>query len=255
MQEQQTVLITGASSGLGEGMAKEFASKGYHLCLCARRIERLEALKSEIEQAYPKVNVYIAALDVNQHDDVFDVFERFKSEAGSIDKIVVNAGMGKGASLGTGYFAANRATAETNFVAALAQCEAAMGIFRAQERGHLVTIASMSALRGMPRAMTVYAATKAGLASMSEGIRADLLKTYGKNSPIKVTTLFPGYIRSEINEKVKNTPFMIGTEEGCRKLVKAIEKAPVKAYVPGWPWRIIGFLMKRLPLSWVLKLT
>jgi len=255
MQKQQTVLITGASSGLGEGMAREFASKGYHLCLCARRIERLETLKNEIEHAYPKVNVRIAVLDVNQHDDVFEVFERFKSEAGSIDKIVVNAGMGKGASIGTGYFAANRATAETNFVAALAQCEAAMSIFRAQAHGHLVTIASMSALRGMPRAMTVYAATKAGLASMSEGIRADLLKTYGKNSPIKVTTLFPGYIRSEINEKVKNTPFMIGTEEGCRKLVKAIEKAPVKAYVPGWPWCVIGFLMKRLPLAWVLKLT
>ena len=226
---------------LARAWQRNLPVKGYHLCLCARRIERLEALKSEIEQAYPKANVYIAALDVNQHDDVFDVFERFKSEAGSIDKIVVNAGMGKGASLGTGYFAANRATAETNFVAALAQCEAAMGIFRAQERGHLITIASMSALRGMPRAMTVYAATKAGLASLSEGIRADLLKTYGKNSPIKVTTLFPGYIRSEINEKVKNTPFMIGTEEGCRKLVKAIEKSPVEAYVPGWPWRIIGF--------------
>lgn len=255
MQKQQTVLITGASSGLGEGMAREFAGKGYHLCLCARRIERLETLKNEIEHAYPKVNVRIAVLDVNQHDDVFEVFERFKSEAGSIDKIVVNAGMGKGASIGTGYFAANRATAETNFVAALAQCEAAMSIFREQAHGHLVTIASMSALRGMPRAMTVYAATKAGLASMSEGIRADLLKTYGKNSPIKVTTLFPGYIRSEINEKVKNTPFMIGTEEGCRKLVKAIEKAPVKAYVPGWPWCVIGFLMKRLPLAWVLKLT
>src|SRR3546814_984947 len=67
--------------------------------------------------------------------------------------------------LGTGYFHANRKTAETNFVAALAQCEAAMEIFRAQNDGHLVVISSMSAMRGMPRNLTTYAATKAGVRS------------------------------------------------------------------------------------------
>src|SRR3546814_20690226 len=76
--------------------------------------------------------------------------------------------------LGTGYFHANRKTAETNFVAALAQCEAAMEIFRAQNDGHLVVISSMSAMRGMPRNLTTYAATKAGVAALAEGIRADL---------------------------------------------------------------------------------
>lgn len=248
---RKTILITGASSGLGEGMAREFAKHGRNLALCARRTERLDALKQELEQTYPDIKVSVKALDVNQHDDVFAVFKAFKEEFGSIDRVIVNAGMGKGASLGTGYFYANVQTAQTNFVAALAQCEAALEIFREQNSGHLVTISSISALRGMPRAMTVYAATKAGLLALTEGIRADLIKS---RSPIKVSAILPGYIRSEINEKVKNTPFMIDTETGCRKLVQAIEKEPVQAYVPSWPWAFIGFLMKRLPLKLVMKL-
>ena len=254
-QQRNTILITGASSGLGQGMAREFAKQGRNLCLCARRVDRLEALKAELEQQNANIQVSIKALDVNQHDDVFSVFNEFKQEFGSIDRFIINAGMGKGAALGTGYFHANKATAETNFVAALAQCEAAMTILREQQQGHLVTISSMSAFRGMPRAMTVYAATKAGLASLTEGIRADLMKTYGSNSPVKVSTIYPGYIRSEINEKVKNTPFMVDTETGCRLLAEAINKEPVKAYVPRWPWALMAFLMKRLPLKWVLKLS
>jgi short-subunit dehydrogenase len=99
--------------------------------------------------------------------------------------------------------------------------------------------------------MTVYAATKAGLSALTEGIRADLIRT---NSAIKTSTICPGFIRSEINEKVKNTPFMVDNETGCKALVKAIEKEPVTAYVPGWPWALIAFLMKRLPLKLVMKL-
>ena len=107
----------------------------------------------------------------------------------------------------------------------------------------------MSAMRGMPRNLTTYAASKAGLAALTEGIRADLMRT-----PIKVSTIYPGYIRSEINEKVKKTPFMIDTETGCRALVKAIEREPATASVPAWPWIVVGFLMRNLPLGMVAKM-
>jgi short-subunit dehydrogenase len=179
------------------------------------------------------------------------VFHGFAQELGGLDRVIVNAGMGKGQPLGTGYFYANRQTAETNFVAALAQCEAALEIFRDQKNGHLVMISSMSAMRGMGRNLTTYAATKAGVAALAEGIRADLMG----RSPIKVTTLYPGYIRSEINEKVKNTPFMVDTETGCRALVKAIEKEVAEACVPAWPWTLMGFLMRNLPLKMVAKMS
>ena len=243
------ILITGASSGLGEGMAREYAGMGRNLALCARRTDRLAALKVELEAAHPHIKVFVRELDVNDHDQVFEVFRAFKNDLGTIDRVIVNAGMGKGASLGTGYFYANKQTALTNFVAALAQCEAALEIFRAQNAGHLVTISSVSAMRGMPRAQTTYAATKAGLAALTEGIRADLL-----DSPIQVSIMYPGYIRSEINAKVKSTPHMVDTETGCRALVKAIEREPVQAFVPGWPWALVARAMKWLPLRWVMKL-
>lgn len=246
---RNNILITGASSGLGAGMAREFARRGRNLALCARRADRLEALRDELLTRHPAIRVSVRPLDVNDHDQVFAVFRAFRDELGTIDRFIVNAGMGKGASLGTGYFHANRQTAMTNFVAALAQCEAALEILRAQNAGHLVTISSVSAIRGLPRALTTYAATKAGLAALTEGIRADLLGT-----PIAVSTMFPGFIRSEMNERVKRTPFIVDTETGVRALVRAIESEKATAFVPAWPWTAIAFLMKRLPLAAVRKL-
>jgi len=246
---RKNILITGASSGLGAGMAREFAKKGRDLALCARRTERLETLQAELLALNPAIRVSIKALDVNDYDRVFTVFREFAEEFGGLDRIIVNAGIGKGKPVGTGYFWANRQTAETNFVAALAQCEAAVEIFRKQQHGHLVMISSMSAMRGMPGNVTTYAATKAGVAALTEGIRADLLRT-----KIKVTTLYPGYIRSEINEKVKNTPFMVDTATGCRALVAAIEKEKAEACVPAWPWSLMGVAMRNLPLKLVARL-
>ncbi|HCE39188.1 MAG: short chain dehydrogenase [Alcanivorax sp.] len=250
MTTRDNILITGASSGLGAGMARLFAAQGRNLALCARRLDRLEALKTELEGINPSITVRIKPLDVNDYDQVFQVFHAFQEEMGRLDRIIVNAGLGKGQPLGTGAFHANRQTAETNFVAALAQCEAAMEIFRAQNDGHLVMMSSMSALRGMRKNINTYAATKAGVASLAEGLRMEML---GK--PIKVSTIYPGYIRSEINEKVEKAPFIVDTETGCKALVAAIEREPAKAFVPSWPWRPLGLAMRVLPLSWVRRMT
>ena len=247
---RQNIVITGASSGLGKGMAIEFAKMGRNLALCARRVERLEELKTQLLTINPSIKVVIEALDVDDHDQVFSVFKNFADELGHIDGVIVNAGMGKGASVGTGYFYANKQTAVTNFVSALAQCEAAMQIFRAQNSGHLVTISSVSAVRGARRAMTVYAATKAALSSLTEGIRIDVL-----NTPIKVTTIHPGFIRSEINEKVKKVPFIVDTDVGCRAMVKAIEKEVANSFVPTWPWALFKYIARIAPLSWLAKLS
>ncbi len=247
---RKNILITGASSGLGREMAIQFARKGRNLALCARRIERLEELKTEIAKQCPDVKVFIKALDVNDHDAVFETFNTFKQEMGELDRVIVNAGMGKGASIGTGYFHANKQTAITNFVSALAQCEAAVAIFREQNHGHLVTISSISAVRGFRRALNVYAATKAAITSLSEGLRIDLART-----PIKVSTIHPGFIRSEINEKVEKVPFMVDTETGCKAIVKAIEKEGANSYVPSWPWSVMQALMRIAPLSALAKMS
>ncbi len=244
----KTILITGASSGIGAGMAREFAKKGYNLAICARRMERLEELKNELTSQY-KVEVSARILDVTNYDQVFEVFKAFKADFGTIDRVIVNAGVGQGRRIGKGNFEINRATVETNFISALAQAEAAVEIFRAQNSGHLVMISSMSAMRGMPKHLTAYGASKAGVAFLAEGIRAELIDT-----PIKVSTIFPGYIRTEINEGAAKLPFEVDEKTGSRLLAEEIEKAPIKAYVPKWPWLPLGFAMKVLPLKWVNKL-
>ncbi len=248
-ESRRTILVTGASSGLGAGMARLFAARGHDLALCARRTDRLGELRDELTTAHAGIRVVVQPLDVTDHDEVFEVFGRVDDELGGLDRVVVNAGMGKGASIGTGHFRANRQTAETNFVAALAQCEAAMEIFRRRNSGHLVVISSVSARRGAKGAMTTYAATKAGVASLAEGIRSDVYDT-----PIKVTTLFPGFIASEMTARASRTPFLVDTEKGCRAMVDAIDKEVAEATVPAWPWRPIGLASRLLPLRVVRRL-
>lgn len=244
-----TILITGASSGLGAEMARQFAALGHDLALCARRTDRLEALQAEIALGHPGVRVEVRALDVTDHDAVFEVFRAFRDDFGHLDRVVVNAGLGKGQPLGTGRFDANRATAETNFIGALAQTEAAAEIFRAQHAGHLVMISSVSAVRGMPRNLTTYAATKAGVAHLAEGFRADMLGT-----PVKVTVLYPGFIVSEMSATSTSTPLVASTESGVRAMVRAIEKEKASARVPEWPWQPLGFALKHLPLPLARRL-
>src|SRR6476469_1646855 len=82
--KRKTILITGASSGLGAEMARQFAELRHDLALCARRIEKLDALKAEITAAHPDRRVEIRTLDVTDDDQVFEVFRDFKKEFGTI---------------------------------------------------------------------------------------------------------------------------------------------------------------------------
>ena len=237
-------LITGASSGLGEGMAREFAARGHELALCARRTDRLDAVAAGLD-----TRVVTAALDVTDHDAVFATFRELRDRLGGLDRVVVNAGLGKGAPIGTGRFDANLATVQTNFVAALAQCEAAMEIFRAAGAGHLVVVSSVAEVRGLKGAQTAYAAPKAGLAHLAEGIRADVAGT-----GIDVTTVAPGFIHTDLNAGM-TMPFGVDAATGSRALAAAIERRPAHAYVPGWPWGLIAPVMSVLPLPILRRIT
>ncbi len=248
----KTILITGASSGLGEGMARLFAKLGYNLAICARRAERLESLQAELMAQYPDICIEYRVLDVSDYDSIFAVFDAFFADFGHIDRVVVNAGIGDSRRIGKGRFDTNRRTVEINFISALAQCESAMAIFRAQNSGHLVVISSMSAMRGLPKHLTAYGASKAGLAHLAEGIRADMLLT---KLPIQVSTIYPGYIRTEINTNAKPLPFEVDADTGTKAIVAAIEAGVEEACVPSLPWSIVGQAMKHLPLQIVNKVS
>lgn len=236
---REKIIITGASSGLGEGMAREFARRGRSLGLAARRLDRLEALASELEPSAQKVAV--AQLDVTDLDAVPLAFEQLTAEMGGLDRVIVNAGLGKGARIGTGKAAENLATVQTNLVGALAQIEAAMEIFRRQNSGHLVLVSSMSAVRGLPKAQAAYSASKAGLSALGQGLQAELA-----GSPIAVSVLLPGYIETDINRGVK-TSMLTDTETGVAAMVAAIESERTRVAVPSWPWTPISWALRYLP--------
>lgn len=252
---RRTTWITGASSGLGAGTARELAARGGSLALAARRTDRLEALAAELRDAHPGIEVRTYTLDVDDHDAVAETFRRATVDLGGIDRVVVNAGLGKGARIGTGRFDVNRATLTTNLVSALAQVEVAMEHFYERGSGHLVLVSSMSAMRGMPGTMTAYAASKAGLAMIGEGLRSDLLRGPGRRGDLAVTTLFPGYVESEMNDRTEQSSrLLVDTATGCRAMVDAIDKEVAEAEVPAWPWKPIGFVLRHAPLPVVRRL-
>ena len=246
---RQNILITGASSGLGEGMARQFAARGRNLALCARRIERLDELAAELRAGYPGITVATRALDVTDHARVFEVFEEFRAELGRLDRVIVNAGLGKGQPVGKGRFDANRQTLETNLVGAVAQIEAAAGVFREQKDGHLAVISSFMALRGFPGNLTAYSASKAGISAFADGARLELGRL-----GITVTDVRPGYIDSEMTARsTKRNPLMVSAEAGAQALVKAIEAEPKRAYVPSWPWVPLSVAVRLAPSGLLRK--
>jgi short-subunit dehydrogenase len=239
---RQKILITGASAGLGSGMARSFAAKGRDLALCARRTDRLDELKVELSQRYPTINIAVAELDVNDHEQVPKVFAELRDELGGIDRIIVNAGIGKGAKLGSGKLWANKATIETNLVAALVQIETALEMFNSSGSGHLVLISSVLGTKGVPGVKAAYSASKAGMRSLGESLRAEYHR-----GPIKISVIEPGYIESEMTAKSASTMFMVDNETGVKALVDSIEREPGRAVVPWWPWAPLVQLMRVLP--------
>ncbi|MPQ97380.1 SDR family oxidoreductase [Modestobacter sp. I12A-02628] len=243
---RQKIVITGASSGLGMGLARAFAAQGRDLALLARRREVLDELRDELLAARPGATVVTAALDIDDPEAVAEVVPRVVAELGGVDRFIANAGLGKGGSVGTGHAAANRQVLVTNVLGTHACCEAAVALFRAQGHGHLVVLSSVAGVRGMRGSRTAYATSKAADAVLAEGIRADLLSSRATRG-IRVTTIHPGYIATAINEG-RRGPFTTDLDTGVAALTAAIEREPVRAYVPEWPWRAIAGLLRVLPL-------
>jgi NAD(P)-dependent dehydrogenase (short-subunit alcohol dehydrogenase family) len=193
--------------------------------------------------------VVIGRLDVDDPDAVAAVVPRLAGELGGIDRFIANAGIGASASIGTGQAARNRAVLATNVLGTHATCEAAMELFRAQGAGHLVVISSVASIRGMKGTRSAYGASKAALNSLAESIRSDVLDT-----PIRVSTVLPGFIATDINTG-RRGPFTVDLATGVTALAAAIEREPVRAYVPEWPWRPVAGLLRVLPLPLVRRLT
>ena len=245
----KSVVITGASSGIGAALAREFASRGYNIALCARRVEKLESLKQELSQNHSHIQVISAALDVNELDTVPSVLNALKSSLGNIDIVIANAGITGVRRTGSGDLTIDKSILQTNLFGAIATVDAAVAIFREQGFGQIVGMSSFSAFRGIPGS-AAYSASKAALTNYLQAVGTELYR----KKDIKVTVIHPGFIRTEIDDNIDKFPFVIDADKAARTMANAIEKGKSDIVVPSWPWAILRSVMPKLPESVVAKI-
>ena len=237
----RSVMITGASSGIGAALAYELAARGHDLALCARRLDKLETLRTKIRQHHPATRVEIQALDVTHYDQVAAVLSRLAGSLDGLDAVVVNAGIGLGEKIGKGQFEKCRRTVETNLLGAMATVDAAVEHFLASGRGHIVGISSIMAFRGLPR-NAAYTASKAGLASYLQALRP-----YLRRKGIDITIFYPGFIDTPLNDMLPHRPFLISAEKGARLMADRMARKVKAAMIPSWPWVLVKWLLRVAP--------
>ncbi len=239
----KSVIITGASSGIGKELAFEFARNGFNLGLIARRFELLQEIREEIKQLKNfSGKIEIAALDVKDYKSVFITLKDLASRLGGISHLIANAGIAGSKPIGTNNFTHDKEVIEVNVIGAMACFEAGIQIFESQNSfGHLIGISSIAGFRGFP-SNSSYSASKAAFTTYLEAARIDVAK---KN--ILVTAILPGFIDTPINSEMKNRPFLISAEVGAKKIYKVIIKKKEFAIVPYYPWIIVSFFMKIIP--------
>lgn len=234
----KTVFITGASSGLGKGMAYEMASRGYNVALAARR--PLEDMARDIADKHDRVTKAYP-LDVTDGHAVTRCLEQVASEFYSLDIVIANAGIAETRFIGSGDFAAVKAIIDTNVLGLMATVEAALPILRRQGSGQIVGVSSVAGERGMP-GVSAYCASKSAVTTYMESLRAETL-----HENIDVTTLAPGYIATPLNEDAKSRPFVVDLETGVKGLCDKIERKAAFAFVPAWPWVVLGRALRYIP--------
>ncbi|HKP45093.1 MAG TPA: SDR family NAD(P)-dependent oxidoreductase [Pyrinomonadaceae bacterium] len=232
----RVVLITGASSGIGRGLALELARRGARLGLVARRVDALTEIVNEIESSQREKNIEgkIRAIalpaDVQDEDAIRQVAETLDREMGPIDVLIANAGIGNsidGSEL-TGNDVAK--VINVNVIGVANSVAAVAGKMVARGHGQLVAISSLAAYRGLPKS-AAYCASKAAVSAFFESLRLDL-----EPRGIDVTIIHPGFIKTPLTAgRDAQMPFLMELDDAVNKIIAAMEKRK-KSYA--FPWQL-----------------
>lgn len=242
----KVVMITGASSGIGRGVALEVAARGAKIGLLARREELLRELVGEIEARNSKA--VAAAVDVRDAEAVRSAADRFRAELGPIDILIANAGITAAdhAIQLAPELAAN--VIGVNLLGAVNSIAAVVPEMVERGHGRLVAISSLAAYRGLPKSAP-YCASKAALSAYFESVRIDL-----RNTGVGVTIIHPGFIKTDLtaDRDVKKMPYLMELDDAVKKIVSAIEQEK-KSYA--FPWQLAtvmraGMLMPTAMWDW-----
>lgn len=232
------VFLTGASSGLGEALARHYAARGATLGLVARREAELARLAAALAPA--RVATYAA--DVRDAQGIARAGADFIARFGVPDVVIGNAGISRGTLTEYGEdLPAFRLVLETNvlgmvhtfhpFIAAMTQARA----------GALVGIASVAGLRGLPGS-GAYCGSKSAAITYLESLRVELA-----SRGIRVVTICPGFIATPLTARNPyRMPFLLAPDDAARRIARVIDQRKRFAVVP-WPMAIVGALMRAMP--------
>jgi short-subunit dehydrogenase len=240
------VFITGASSGLGEGLARRYAKPGATIGLCARRAELLDALARDIEAKGAKAMVF--SVDVADTAAMQQAAEQFIAVCGKVDLVIANAGIGiphrtlQGESEPIAKLMRVNVIGVTNTVVPFVPAMVKQG------SGVLVAVSSMAGHRGLP-GRAAYSASKAAARVFMDALRLDLHGT-----GVHAMTLCPGFVRTPLTAVLDNKlPFLIDCEEAVDIMESAIA-ARKKTFSFPWQMRLMGVLLRNGPESLIRKL-
>lgn len=237
----KTVLITGASSGIGAALAREYAMAGSRLALCGRDSDRLNAVAEVCREAGATVEVRV--LNVTDRDAVRTWIEQ-TDDAGPIHIAIANAGISGG-----GTEDADRRIFDVNLGGVLNTVHPVLERMTARGSGTLALVSSIAGNRGFPSA-PAYSASKAAVLAYGEGLRGRL-----RGSGVLVSVICPGFVRSRITDRNDFAmPFFMEADRAARIIRRGLERGSAKISFP-WPMRLIGWLTRVLPSGLGTRLT
>jgi short-subunit dehydrogenase len=240
----RVAVITGASSGIGQALARALAADKCRVGLLARRLDRLEALADEIRRAGGTAAV--AAADVGDRAQTLAAVGALREQLGPLDLLVANAGVGLETRLDPVNFDDVETTFRVNLLGVVYAISAALPDMLRRGRGHLAAVSSMAAYKGLP-GESAYCASKVAVNSYLEGLRIQL-----RGRGIAVTTICPGFVHTPMTEadSFKRMPWAMSAEAAARRIVGALRRR-VKVY--NFPWQMVLFMkLTRMMPDWVI---
>jgi len=243
------IWITGASSGIGQALAIEYAKRYQHsgviISLVSRRSEHLQSIATQLAEQY-QTKCYTYACDVRDAKAVANAAQDFMAKAGAPNIVIANAGVSVGTL--TEYeedIAAFQAVMDINVMGMVHTFQPFIGAMkqaRAQgEQAQLVGVASVAGVRGLPGA-GAYSASKAAAMTYLESLRTEM-----QHHDIAVTTVAPGYIRTPMTDiNIYSMPFLMDVNVFAKKFVDAVEKQKRFTVIP-WQMGVVARLLRFIP--------
>lgn len=244
----KVALITGASSGIGRGLATELARRGAAVGLLARRADVLRAIVKEIEDAGGRARALPA--DVTDATSVRVAVDDLSTEFGPIDLLFANAGIGTTTHAAELKAEQVASVIYVNVIGVSNSVTAVLGPMIKRGRGQLVAISSLAAYRGLPKS-AAYCASKAAVSAFFESLRLDL-----HGSGVDVTIIHPGFIKTPLTAgREAKLPWLMEVSDAVNKILKATE-AHKKSYA--FPWQLAtivraGMLMPIPLYDWIVS--